>query len=174
MCLACLPRYSDIYIVYWSQHIHVSTFVCVYILFSLYKHMRYSLFKYIYVLISLLMHLFCFPPLSLSLSLSLSLFSLSLYIYICLCKCVFSLFLYICICLPLCLQQDLDVSYIPHCGVRPHQKWCPKYDTKLYLMVRIQLWTSGEGIVSFCSYYSQVNPDLEWHFWRFYLDLFGS
>ena len=42
------------------------------------------------------------------------------------------------------------------------QKGYLGYDTKLYLMVRLQFWRSGECIIPFHCHYCWVYSDLEW------------
>ena len=57
-------------------------------------------------------------------------------------------------------QQGLDYDDCILCRwVRSFQKECPRFDTKLYLMVRFQYWRSGRcGIFLHCNY-SQVHSD---------------
>ena len=52
----------------------------------------------------------------------------------------------------------------PWKGVRsPHNK-CPRYNTKLYLIVRLLSWIFGECEVHFHCCYSRIHSDLEWWF----------
>ena len=45
-------------------------------------------------------------------------------------------------------------------GKTPNKKVRPKYDIKLYLMVRLQLWRSEENKVLIYCCYSQVHPEM--------------
>ena len=49
-------------------------------------------------------------------------------------------------------------------GIRPHlpSNKGPLYDTKLYLIVRLQFWRFGECGVPFHCYYTSVYSDPEW------------
>ena len=39
---------------------------------------------------------------------------------------------------------------------------CTGYDTKIYLMIRLLFWSSGECEITLHCHYSQVHSDLEW------------
>ena len=53
---------------------------------------------------------------------------------------------------------------IPEKSVRLPPNECPRYDTKLYLMVRIQFWNFEECGVTLHCHYSLVHSDPEWYY----------
>ena len=44
----------------------------------------------------------------------------------------------------------------------PQKKECPGYNTKLHLVVRFQLWRSGECRVCIHCHYSQIHSEPDW------------